>query len=61
MMPQKFEHEEKVTILKILQQEVRIGNRREYVNNAIKIYCRSVFDALNENDALLIKFYENEL
>lgn len=61
MMPQKFEHEEKVTILKILQQEVRIGNRREYVNNAIKIYCRSVFDALNENDTLLIKFYENEL
>lgn len=61
MMPQKFEHEEKVTVLKILQQEVRIGNRREYVNNAIKIYCRSVFDALNENDALLIKFYENEL
>ena len=61
MMPQKFEHEEKVTVLKILQQEVRIGNRREYVNNAIKIYCRSVFDALNENDGLLIKFYENEL
>ena len=61
MMPQKFEHEEKVTVLKILQQEVRIGNRREYVNNAIKIYCKSVFDALNENDSSLIRFYQIEL
>ena len=28
------------------------------INNAIKIYCKSIFDALNENDVSLIKFYE---
>ena len=59
--PEKFGHEEKVEILKILQQEVKIAGRREYINNAIGIYCRSVFDALNDKDASLIKFYRNEL
>ena len=61
MKPQKFEHEEKVKILKILQQDVVIAGRKECVNNAIKIYCRSIFDALNDNDTSLIKFYRNEL
>lgn len=61
MMPEKFEHEEKIEILKILQGEVVIAERKEYVNNAIKIYCRSIFDALNDNDTSLIKFYRNEL
>lgn len=61
MMPQKFEKEEKIGILKVLQQEVEIAGRKEIVNNAIKIYCRSIFDALNDNDASLIKFYRNEL
>lgn len=61
MNPQKFEHEEKMEILKILQQEVAIAGRKETVNNAIKIYCRSIFDALNDADLSLIKFYQNEL
>lgn len=57
----KFEHEEKMEVLKILQQEVMISGRKENVSNAIKIYCHSVFDALNDADASLIKFYWNEL
>ncbi len=61
MKPQKFEHEEKMEMLKLLQTEVIIAGRRECINNAIKIYCRSVFDALNDNDTSLIKFYRNEL
>ena len=60
MMPDKFEHEEKMDILRVLEQEVIIANRKEYVNNAIKIYCKSVFDALNDNDTSLIKFYRIE-
>ena len=60
-MPEKFEHEEKLEVLKILQSEVVIGGRRELLSNAIKIYCRSVFDSLNEGDISLIKFYQNEL
>ena len=36
-------------------------NKMQYVNNAIKIYCKSVFEALNEDDSALIRFYKNEL
>lgn len=60
MRPEKFEHEEKVEILQILQSEVVIANRKENLNNAIAIYVRSVFDALNERDVSVLKFYQNE-
>lgn len=61
MSPNKFERDEKMYILELLQSEVSIADRNEYVNNAIKIYCRSVFDALNDEEPSLIKFYNNEL
>jgi CRISPR-associated endonuclease Cas1 subtype II len=61
LAPQKFEHEEKVYMLTLLQKEVQIAGRNEYVTNAIKIYTRSIFDALNEKDVSLIKFYQDEL
>ena len=61
MMPEKFEHDEKIEILRLLQKEVIIAGRKEYVNNAMKIYCRSIFDALNDGDISLIKFYRDEL
>ncbi|MCR4567657.1 MAG: type II CRISPR-associated endonuclease Cas1 [Pseudobutyrivibrio sp.] len=61
LMPDKFEHDEKMEILKILQQEVVIANRNEYLTNAIKIYTKSVFDALNDEDVSLIKLYQYEL
>lgn len=60
-MPVQFETEEKHKMLEVLQQEVILSGRREYVGNAIKIYCRSVFEALNDNDLALLKFYRNEL
>ena len=56
-----FEHAEKMEILRMLQKEVLIAGRKEYVSNAIKIYCKSIFDALSDKDTSLIKFYENEL
>lgn len=59
--PSKFEHEEKMEVLKILQEEVTINGRKEYVNNAIKIYCKSVFDAINDEDISEIRFYQYEL
>lgn len=61
MNPDKFEHDEKMEVLKVLQTEVKIAGKTEYVDNAIKVYCRSVFDALNDNDVSLIKFYDYEL
>ena len=57
----ELEHEQKMGLVNILNQEVRIDGKIQYVNNAIKIYCKSIFDALNENDSSLIRFYSFEL
>ncbi|MGP1612877.1 MAG: type II CRISPR-associated endonuclease Cas1 [Catonella sp.] len=61
MQPVKFEHDEKMEVLTILQNEVKINGRTEFVSNAIKIYCKSVFDAINNEDVSEIKFYRYEL
>ncbi len=61
MMPTKLEKEEKMQLVNILNQEVQIDGKIQYVNNAIKIYCRSVFEALNEDDSALLRFYRIEL
>lgn len=56
-----FEHDDKMDLVKLLDDEVRINNRTEYVSNAIKVYTKSVFDALNDQDVSLIRFYHYEL
>ena len=61
MKPVLFEHTEKMILVDLLNSEVRINGRTENVNNAIKIYCRSVFEALEEKDSSLIRFYNYEL
>ncbi len=61
MCLKEFAHQEKMEIVNLLNQEVRIDGKIQYVNNAVKIYCKSVFDALNENDSSLIRFYSFEL
>ncbi|WP_289301095.1 type II CRISPR-associated endonuclease Cas1 [Sporofaciens musculi] len=61
MKPEKFEHDEKMRMVNILNREVVIDGKRNYLNYAIKIYCKSVFDAMNEQDISLIRFYRNEL
>lgn len=57
----EFDHDEKLQLIDVLNQEVQIDGRTQYVNNAIKIYCRSVLDALNEDDSSLIQVYKIEL
>ena len=59
--PVTFEHDDKIDLVKLLDDEVRINNRTEYVSNAIKVYTKSVFDALNDQDVSLIRFYHYEL
>ena len=53
---QVFDTEQKHSIISILNQNVLINQSQQTVLNAIKIYVRSVFDAINEGDASLIKF-----
>ena len=61
MKLEEFTHQEKMEIVNLLNQDVRIDGKIQYVNNAVKIYCKSVFDALNDNDSSLIRFYSFEL
>lgn len=56
-----FEKSEKMWLVDTLNDEVKINGRRELVSNAIKIYCKSVLEALEEKDISLIKFYYYEL
>ena len=61
MNPNKLEREEKNILIDLLNSQVMIDGRKNYLNNAIKIYCKSVFDALENGDILAIRFIENEL
>ena len=56
-----FGTEEKRIMQEIFEQRVYIDGNQQYVSNAIKIYCKSVFDAMNQMDILLIKNYSYEL
>lgn len=46
LQPVKFETEEKHQLLSLLKTEVMINQRREILPNSIKIYTKSIFDAL---------------
>lgn len=49
--------DEKHFIVNILNDTVVINQTKQTVLNAIKYYCRSIFDALNEGELSLILFY----
>lgn len=51
----KFDHEEKLQMVDILNQNVRIHEQNHFMNNAIRIYTLSVLEALNTNDVSLIR------
>ena len=55
--PTVFGKEEKHTIATLLNTSVIINESEQYLFNAIRIYCRSVFEALNDNDSSEISFY----
>ena len=57
----EFEHEQKMKLVNLLNEEVIMEGRHCIILNAIKRYVRSVFDALNEADIAQLVFYSNEL
>ncbi len=56
-----FEHKEKMNMVQLLNKIVLIDGKEQYMLNAIKIYVKSVFEALNENDISFIKGPEYDL
>ena len=59
--PQKFEKDEKRKLQNILNFKYRINENNHYLSEVIKIYTKSVFDALNSNDLSLVRFFSDEL
>ncbi|MDO5043671.1 MAG: type II CRISPR-associated endonuclease Cas1 [Coriobacteriia bacterium] len=58
MVPNKFSKEEKQSLWLLLDLHVHIDGTKQTVLNAIKMYTRSVLDAINDEDVSLIKFYK---
>ena len=56
-----FEKEDKYRLISLLNKEVVINSKNETLSNAIRIYCKSVCDAIENQDISLIRFVRNEL
>lgn len=56
-----FDKEQKLELINVINDFVSIDNKLTCINQAIEIYARSVFDALNNSDASLLKFPSYEL
>ena len=59
--PQKFEKDEKRKLQNILNLKFRLNNVNHYLSDVIKIYTKSIFDALSSNDLSLVRFFQDEL
>lgn len=53
----EFSSDEKHQLVNVLNETITINQTKQTVLNAIKYYCRSIFDALNDGDLSLIQFY----
>ena len=53
-----FEIDDKRKILEMVSEEVYIQGTKQMLPNAIKIYVKSVFNALNNCNVLEVSFYE---
>ena len=61
MLPDDFQHDEKMRLVNLLNMQVKIDDQLHFMLSAIRIYVRSAFDALNENDISRLKFPSYEL
>lgn len=57
MSPVKFEKDEKHSMWRLFDEKVMVDGQNQFLMNAIKIYTKSVLDAINDNDSSMIKFY----
>ena len=60
MQISEFTSEEKYELLDVLNKEVYINGNKEYLSKAVRIYVKSVCDAIEEQDLGILKFYRYE-
>lgn len=58
MKPQKFDSEEKMELVNLLNREVFYDSKRQYLLYAIHLYCGGLFRALNSGDLSEIQWIE---
>ena len=58
MEPKAISPDEKRQLVDVLNKEVIIDDRKNVLINAMRIYTKSVFDAINEQDIHCLRFYE---
>ena len=59
--PTEFDRNVKRSLIELLSEDVKINDTVQTFSAAIRIYCKSVFDALRTQDANQIRFIEYEL
>lgn len=58
MQPNEFGKDEKRELLSLMEKELVIVNTKQVLPNAVKLYVRSVTEALNQGEVSLIQFAE---
>lgn len=58
--PSQFDRSERHYMWRLLENTVVIDGKHQLLSNAIKIYTRSVFDAINDRDSSKILHYQIE-
>lgn len=59
--PTEFDRNVKLSLIELLSEDVKINDTVQTFSAAIRIYCKSVFDALRTHDVNQIRFIEYEL
>lgn len=57
MVGPSFDSEDKIRLIRVLNETVEIDGKRNYVINAIRTYVQSFFDAMENNDPERLKHY----
>ncbi len=58
MVDQEFDREQRLKLINILNLEVEIDGKKQFLTNAIKIYSKSVFDALSDKKIDIKEYHE---
>ena len=53
---ESFDREQKLEIVDVLNRNVRFDEKTYSLNYAMKLYCKDVFDSLNEKDISRFSF-----
>ena len=57
----EFGKEQKLQLVRMLNEQIKIGGQYQFMINAIRVYVRSVFDAIDEQDPSYLRFPVYEL